>query len=138
MHPESDKMQRSFIYLILLTSLIVYTPDQLRAVDEQESLALLVQTLGAIDDPAVQTALLQGMLNGLDGRRNVPAPDAWTKVGAKLAKSDNPQVREMVSRLSQIFGDEAAMQRALATVKDRSSQLDARRRALHSLLSQKK
>ncbi len=130
-------MQRSFIYLILLTSLIVYTPDQLRAVDEQESLALLVETLDTIDDPAVQTALLQGMLNGLDGRRNVPAPAAWLKVGAKLAKSDNPQVRELVSRLSQIFGDEAAMQRALATVQDRSSQLDARRRALHSLLSQK-
>ena len=137
MHPESDKMQRSFIYLILLTSLVVYTPDQLRAVDEQESLALLVSTLDTIDDPAVQTALLQGMLNGLDGRRNVPAPAAWLKVGAKLAKSDNPQVRELVSRLSQIFGDEAAMQRALATVQDRSSQLDARRRALHSLLNQK-
>lgn len=137
MHPESDKMQRSFIYLILLTSLIVYTPDQLSAVDEQESLALLVKTLDTIDDPAVQTALLQGMLNGLDGRRNVPAPAAWLKVGAKLAKSDNPQVRELVSRLSQIFGDEAAMQRALATVQDRSSQLDARRRALHSLLNQK-
>ncbi|HIN54538.1 MAG TPA: c-type cytochrome [Planctomycetes bacterium] len=137
MHPESDKMQRSFIYLILLTSLVVYTPDQLRAVDEQESLALLVETLDTIDDPAVQTALLQGMLNGLDGRRNVPAPAAWLKVGAKLAKSDNPQVRELVSRLSQIFGDEAAMQRALATVQDRSSQLDARRRALHSLLNQK-
>ena len=137
MHPESDKMQRSMIYLILLTSLIVYTPDQLSAVDEQESLALLVETLDTIDDPAVQTALLQGMLNALDGRRNVPAPAAWLKVGAKLAKSDNPQVRELVSRLSQIFGDEAAMQRALATVQDRSSQLDARRRALHSLLSQK-
>ena len=137
MHPESDKMQRSFMYLILLTSLIVYTPDQLSAVDEQESLALLVETLDTIDDPAVQTALLQGMLNGLDGRRNVPAPAAWLKVGAKLAKSDNPQVRELVSRLSQIFGDEAAMQRALATVQDRSSQLAARRRALHSLLSQK-
>ncbi len=137
MHPESDKMQRSFICLILLTSLIVYTPDQVSAVDEQETLALLVTTLGTIDDPAVQTALLQGMLNGLDGRRNVPAPAAWLKVGAKLAKSDNPQVRELVSRLSQIFGDEAAMQRALAIVQDRSSQLDARRRALYSLLSQK-
>ena len=137
MRRESDKMQRSFIYLILLTSLIVYTPDQLRAVDEQESLALLVQTLDTIEDPAVQAVLLQGMLNGLDGRRNVPAPAAWLKVGAKLAKSDNPQVRELVSRLSQIFGDEAAMQRALATVQDRSSQLDARRRALYSLLNQK-
>jgi putative heme-binding domain-containing protein len=137
MYRESDKMHRSFVFLMLLTSLIVYTPDPLSAVDEQESLSLLVKTLDAIDDPAVQTALLQGMLNGLDGRRNVPAPTVWLKVGAKLAKSDNAKVRELVSRLSQIFGDEAAMQRALATVQDRSSQLDARRRALHSLLVQK-
>jgi len=136
-HRESDTMQRLIMFLILLISLIIYTPDQLSAVDEQESLALLVQTLDTIEDPAVQTALLQGMLNGLDGRRNVPAPVAWSKVGTKLAKSDNAQVRELASQLSQIFGDEAAMRRALATVQDRSNQIDARRRALHSLLSQK-
>lgn len=130
-------MQRLIMFLILLISLIIYTPDQLSAVDEQESLALLVQTLDTIEDPAVQTALLQGMLNGLDGRRNVPAPVAWSKVGTKLAKSDNAQVRELASQLSQIFGDEAAMRRALATVQDRSNQIDVRRRALHSLLSQK-
>ena len=130
-------MRRSFIYLILITNSFVYAPNQLSAVDEQESLALLVKTLDAIDDPAVQTVLLQGMLKGLDGRRDIPAPAAWNQVGAKLAKSDNAKVRELVSRLSQIFGDEAAMQRALATVQDRSSQLDVRRRALHSLLSQK-
>lgn len=137
MHLESDKMQRSFIYLMLLTSLIVYTPDPLSAVDEQESLALLVKTLDTIEDPTVQTVLLQGILNGLDGRRNVPPPSAWLKVGAKLAKSDNAQVRELASRLSLIFGDEAAMQRALTTLQDRSGALDARRRALHTLLSQK-
>jgi putative heme-binding domain-containing protein len=137
MHPKSDKMQRSFIYLILLASLIVWTPDRLSALDEQESLALLVKTLGTIDDSTVQTVLLQGILNGLDGRRNVPAPSAWLKVGAKLAKSDNAEVRELASRLSLIFGDEAAMQRALATVQNRSDSLDARRRALQMLLSQK-
>ena len=137
MYRESDKMQRSFIYLILLSSLIVYTPDPLSALDEQESLALLVKTLDTIEDPTVQTVLLQGILNGLDGRRNVPPPSAWFKVGAKLAKSDNAQVRELASRLSLIFGDEAAMQRALTTLQDRSGTLDARRRALHTLLSQK-
>ena len=130
-------MQRLIIFLIFLTSLIVYASDQLIAVDEQESLALLVKTLDTIDDSTVQTVLLQGILNGLDGRRNVSAPSAWLKVGAKLAKSDNAKVRELASRLSLIFGDEAAMQRALATVQNRSDSLDARRRALQMLLSQK-
>ncbi len=135
MHLESDKMQRSFIYLMLLTSLIVYTPDPLSAVDEQESLALLVKTLDTIEDPTVQTVLLQGILNGLDGRRNVPPPSAWLKVGAKLAKSDIAQVRELASRLSLIFGDEAAMQRAHTMLQYRSGAPYACRRSLHSLLS---
>ena len=91
-HRESDTMQRLIMFLILLISLIIYTPDQLSAVDEQESLALLVQTLDTIEDPAVQTALLQGMLNGLDGRRNVPcllytSPSPRDQRGSRMPSS---------------------------------------------------
>jgi len=77
------------------------------------------------------------MLSGLAGRRNVPAPDAWSQVAAKLARSDDENVRELAWQLSQIFGDEAAAGRALATVQDRSAPHDTRRRALNSLLTQR-
>ena len=129
-------MTRCFASLLIAGS-ILFTPDQSAAVDEEESLLLLVTTLDEVEDSAVQTALMQGMLSGLAGRRDVPAPEAWKKVSAKFAKSEDANVRELSSRLSQIFGDKAATRRALATVQDRSAAVAARRRALHSLLIQK-
>ncbi len=130
-------MTRSYASLVLIAGSILITSGQLSAIDEAESLALLVGTLDETEDSAVQTALMRGMLSGLAGRRNVPAPDAWSEVAAKLARSDDVNVRDLASQLSQVFGDQAAVGRALATVKDRSAPNDARRRALNSLLTQK-
>lgn len=130
-------MTRSYASLVLIAGLISITSSQLLAIDEAESLALLVGTLDETDDSAVQSALMRGMLSGLAGRRNVPAPDAWSQVAAKLGRSEDGNVRDLASQLSQVFGDEAAVGRALATVQDRSAPNDARRRALNSLLTQK-
>ncbi|MAV37965.1 MAG: hypothetical protein CMJ59_21205 [Planctomycetaceae bacterium] len=105
--------------------------------DEEKALRLLVVTLGRVEDSRVQASLLEGMLTGLAGRRNVAPPKAWTRVATKLGKSSNPDVRELSSELSQIFGDEAATARALETVKNKSATTAQRRRALHSLLTQK-
>ena len=107
-----------------------------KADDESESLALLVDTLATSDEPAVHAALLQGMLSGLEGRRNVAAPKGWSQLSAKLAKSNNKKVRDLTLQLSQIFGDREAAKRAIELLKDTSADPDARRTALRSLLSQ--
>ena len=109
-----------------------------RAVDEQKALSLLVDSLGRVDDAATQSALLRGMLAGLAGRRDVPPPEAWSQVAAKLAKSEDRRVRELASELSQLFGDKTATQRAVNLVRDHSKPTAARRRALYSLLNQKR
>jgi len=111
-------------------------PLDLQAIDETESLGLLVETLEANDDAGIRTALLKGMLRGLEGRRNVPAPKGWSELSAKLTKSDDASVRDLSTQLSQIFGDRAAVQRALAVLKDQSSEPGVRRTALRSLLTQ--
>jgi putative heme-binding domain-containing protein len=80
--------------------------------------------------------LLQGMLSGLAGRRNVAAPKGWSQLSAKLAKSEDKTVRDLSLQLSQIFGDREAAKRAIALLKDTSADPDARRTALRSLLSQ--
>ena len=129
-------MLRSFVSLVLIAAVILGSTNRVSA-DEDDSLALLVATLSQSDDAAFQHALLQGILTGLDGRRNVPAPAGWAKVAAKLAKSDDAKIRELALQLSQTFGDEAATQRALATVRDKSVAVALRRRALTSLLVQK-
>lgn len=119
--------------LLVLTS---YPLDS-QAIDETESLALLVDTLEASKDTTIRTALLKGMLRGLEGRRNVPAPNGWSDLSARLAKSDNANVRDLSTQLSQIFGDHAAVQRTLAILKDSAAEPGVRRTALRSLLTQK-
>lgn len=106
------------------------------AIDETAPLALLVQTLESSEDPNVRAALLKGMLSGLEGRRNVPAPAGWTKLSDKLAASENPAVRERSLALSQIFGSNAAVARALASVIDPAIEAGQRRSTLSLLLNQ--
>jgi len=115
---------------------LVAFPIVSSAFDETESLGLLVQVLESSEDPAVRAALLKGMLSGLEGRRNVTAPKGWSQLSAKLAKSDDKNVRDLSMQLSQIFGDRGAIQRALMLLKNTSAQPDARRTALRSLLTQ--
>ena len=120
----------------LMTFLLVSLPHVANAGDEPSSLALLVETLNAVDDSGVRSALLRGMLSGLEGRRNVTAPAGWSELGEKLANSEDKGVRDLSTQLSQIFGDRKAMQRAIAVLKDTSADSKARRSALRSLLTQ--
>ena len=106
-------------------------------VDEQKALALLVNALAKADDSGIQASLLYGMLAGLAGRRDVAPPPTWNKVAAQLARSSDADVRDLSAELSRIFGDEEATDRALETTQDKSAVLAKRRRALHSLLTQK-
>ena len=107
------------------------------AADESESLNQVVDALQQVDEPRMQISLMKGMLAGLSGRREVPAPRGWATLADRLSQSDNQMVKDLSSELAQIFGDEAAMERAMAIVRDTFGETEARRRALYSLLSQK-
>ena len=119
-----------------MTFLLVCLPHAASKGDESASLALLVETLNAVDDPGVRGALLRGMLSGLEGRRNVTAPAGWSALSAGLADSEHLSIRNLSAQLSQIFGDRQAMQRAIAVLKDTSADLSVRLSALRSLLTQ--
>lgn len=127
-----------FLWLIAAAVILVSecSSQPVMAIGETESLALLVDTLEANDDAGIRAALLRGMLRGLEGRRNVPAPKGWSELSAKLSKSDDANVRDLSTQLSQIFGDRAAVQQALAVLKDSSAEPGVRRTALRSLLTQ--
>ena len=129
-----DCRARSFA--CLLTLCLASSPGVANGTDETEPFALLVETLESSKTPGVQAALLKGMLSGLEGRRNVPAPKGWTKLNYKLAASESVAVRERSLALSQIFGDQAAVARALASVKDRTIEAGQRRSTLSLLLNQ--
>ena len=105
--------------------------------DESETLNLLVQAVVDAPDPTTKAALLQGVLAGLAGRRNVPAPEKWKDARDSLLKSENDEVRDLATQLAAIFGDTKAMETALAVVRNRALDLTQRRTALRTLLEQR-
>ena len=122
--------------MVVLVS-ISYCWNRPTTADESDSLALLVTVIHSTEDPNVRCSLMRGMLNGLSGRRRVPAPAGWKALSEELATSQSEEERELILQLSQIFGDREAVQRALAIVKDKSAEVGSRRTALQSLLTQK-
>ena len=133
---HSPTRMRAAFALFLVAAMFAFASPA-SAIDEAESLLLLVRTLDQIEDPAVQTSLLRGMLSGLEGRRNVQAPPLWKKVSLDLSHSDDDTVRKLSQQLAQIFGDEKATARSLAIVNDQSAGTPARRAALRALLMQR-
>ncbi|MEM7558245.1 MAG: hypothetical protein AAF394_03915 [Planctomycetota bacterium] len=105
--------------------------------DESETLNLLVQAVVDAPDPTTKAALLQGVLAGLAGRRNVPAPEKWKDARDGLLKSENDEVRDLATQLAAIFGDAKAMETALAVVRNKTLDLAQRRSALRTLLEQR-
>lgn len=133
-----NRPRRSFTYTFtyLLPLILALAPGVCHAVDHIDPFALLVETIASSDDPVVQAALLEGMLSGLEGRRNVAAPKDWAKLSDKLAASENAAVREHSLALSQLFGDQSAVARAFASVQNSAIDTGQRRLALSLLLDQ--
>lgn len=108
-----------------------------RAVAQDSALDALNGVLKTADDPQLQLDILKGMSAGLQGRRGVKMPVGWDEVAARLAKSANPQVRELVQSLSLTFGSANALTAMRAQLVDAKAPLAQRQSALESLLAAK-
>lgn len=109
-----------------------------RSLGATASLGVLVETLQQEGRAEVQVALLNGILLGLDGRRDVPAPKGWESMRDQLNAGGTPAVKQLVLQLGQVFGDEGATQAALAVVRDREADPVERRGSLAALLTQQR
>ena len=97
----------------------------------------LVAALLGIDDPKVQASFLRGMLSGLEGRREAPAPEGWGKLKAKLEGQGDAEVLKLLAQLNRVFGDEKAIRAALDILRDEKAEREARRSALKALLDKR-
>ncbi len=104
--------------------------------DEVDSFHLVVTAVGSTADTSVQSALLKGMLLGLEGRRSVRTPEGWSTLSNTLACSTSATVRQHALALSQIFGDTVAVASALECVQDSSIAAAQRCSTLSLLLEQ--
>jgi putative heme-binding domain-containing protein len=116
----------------LLLALTLLLAGTLHA-SEDDSLGLIIKAVSASDNPQVQLIMLRGMLSGLQGRRDVPAPPGWQKLAASL--KEDAESAKVVDELAQIFGDEGAAEAGLAVLADKSAESAARRDALKALLT---
>jgi putative heme-binding domain-containing protein len=119
------------LWILFLCSLVA---GAVQAADD--SMGLLVKTAHQSKNAALRVALLKGMLKGLEGQRNVPAPEGWGALSAELTAGDEPELRVLARELGQIFGDKKAAAKALALLRDSKAGLSDRRAALKSLLAQ--
>ncbi len=134
-----NQLPRHFLARVLHYSLWLFIVAPSYGTDDQEqgnSLALLMSAIEQTHDSDVRAALLQGMLEGLEGQRNVPEPAGWPQLGDQLTSSPHPAVRERALQLSQLFGDALAVQGALGMITDKTMDPARRRSALYLLLNQ--
>lgn len=100
------------------------------------SLDLLLTGTVASDDSGVQTSVLTGIEQALEGWSQAPKPTVWDEIVALAGKTEAAELRALIRELSVIFGDGRAREELLAIAGDLEADPGARRAALNNLLKQ--
>lgn len=100
-------------------------------------LDMLVKLISEVSDAGAQQDLLQGLSDGLAGKRRVAMPEGWPQLYASLEASKLPAVREQALELALQFDDSTAL--ASLRKKAADTKLDAgeRNRALSALVARR-
>jgi putative heme-binding domain-containing protein len=101
-----------------------------RSVDAN-SIESLVAYLGKEGESPAN--LLEGMLDGLEGRKDIVTPKNWESLYSTLKSSRDTKVKQLALAIAQQFGDTEAAQQFLATVRDNGIPIDQRVKALNAL-----
>jgi putative membrane-bound dehydrogenase-like protein len=86
------------------------------------------------DEVEFRRQVLEGLRDGLRGRRGVPMPAAWKRSRERLASVKDAALAELFWELASAFGDPEALERLRRTLLDRAAEAPRRRRALETLL----
>ncbi len=102
----------------------------------------LEKLLAAVSDSnaAMQTLILEGMRDALQGRIDLEPPQNWEAVYAKLNRTApaDSKIVEISTELAQQFGDSKAVQKMLTSLRDRNGDLESRKQALRGLAFQQR
>ena len=98
--------------------------------DEPDSVNRVVHF--AVDaDPKLRNAVIQGLSDGLNGRRKVAMPDAWPQL---IASNGGAESDPRLQKLSVLFGDGQAIDDLRRVIADENSDDAMRIAALESLI----
>src|SRR5262249_46401139 len=104
---------------------------RLVATGKPDDLAECVAFIAAAKND-VRLKALEGLAEGLKGR-TVDAPSAWPALQGELIADAKPQVQRLARALAVAFRDPAAVQRALAIVRDSKKPSGERAEAVRQL-----
>jgi putative heme-binding domain-containing protein len=107
------------------------------ALGKPAALAALVKKLDSSSDAAEQIAILEGLRQGLEGRRKVTPPEHWAAVAGKLLDQGNEEIVAHTVALGVKFGDAASFDWLRKQAASSDADMDARRDALESLIDAK-
>ena len=96
-------------------------------------LTLLVQEIAESRLSAIQRDLIAGILEGLEGQRNVPMPPTWPETYAAIEQSGDAELRRQGIRLAMTFRDQEAITSLRQLALDRGADTEHRRQAAEAL-----
>ncbi len=139
--PLVDADQRRFVELIIKTRIPLVRKHIARRIASHaqsvDGLNALSQVLADNDETDLQLDIMAGTLLGLEGRRTVEKPVAWTHAFSKLETSSNPGVRQASIELALLFGDARALDSLRKIAVNRFEESRDRNRAIRSLVARK-
>jgi len=101
---------------------------------ENSNITALLEASTRSKDSVFQRDVLQGILEGIGGTRQLAMPDAWTKASPVLLASSSADVRQQAMILAVTFNDESAIASMKKTAGDPKAEVANRSTALRTLL----
>ncbi len=107
--------------------------------DLDAGLAAIVPVLRSRAEPypTFQRAVLEGLLEAVQGRKRAKLPAGWLDAAHAMADRGDPEVRARSAALGLLFGDAGAEASLRNVVLDKSASSDARRFALANLVDRR-
>jgi putative heme-binding domain-containing protein len=102
---------------------------------ESEILTDALAKAAARKDANTALWILRGMAEGLKGRRDVPAPTAWSTTAEELARLDNVEVRSLTLTVATAFGNSRAFEALRSVLADPTADPAVRSSALATLVA---
>jgi putative heme-binding domain-containing protein len=93
--------------------------------------------LAQSSDPALQSDIIHGLFEALNGRREIPMPSAWPAVVRTASRHSDAQVRDRVLLLSAVFGQREALEQLQSILTKPGEPVARRQTALQALVQAK-
>ena len=102
-----------------------------------DGLELLIQRLATSTSRPVSRDLLEGILKGIEGKRQLEMPRDWRIAFNRLTKSNDSNIKRQLVRLAVAFNDQQAMVTLRGIALDKQQPTGDRSRAIETLVDQR-